>query len=287
MPQTTTTQNKKAAQAQAPPFLHVKGKSGLKHTRELLECWAKRPELPLLHAVGRFAWAEVEAAASAPNIKFYPRVTRDAAGPDRQTEHVSFGDVRRLQLEMPVHVCTSEREGFGHYINEARAAAAAVLSTDHPPMSELVPPESGGLLVAPARTGSYAEQVLGRYAPLNAYLAPDAICEGAAALAKLSQKELRRRGRAARVAYLRDRAAFLAAAAELRTFLEARRARVIEEERGGGSLGNSSSSLGIGSSINSNSSSNWGSKDSAAVLYVQQQQREQQEQERQKKLKQP
>jgi multisubunit Na+/H+ antiporter MnhB subunit len=44
----------------------------------------------------------------------------------------------------------SEREGFGHYINEARAVGAFVISTDHPPMNELVTPERGAL-VKPTR----------------------------------------------------------------------------------------------------------------------------------------
>jgi hypothetical protein len=45
-----------------------------------------------------------------------------------------------LQVQTPIHVCASEREGFGHYINEGRAAGAFIISTDHPPMSELVTP---------------------------------------------------------------------------------------------------------------------------------------------------
>lgn len=48
--------------------------------------------------------------------------------------------VTAVQAEHPIHVCASEREGFGHYINEARAAGALVVSTDHPPMNELITP---------------------------------------------------------------------------------------------------------------------------------------------------
>lgn len=55
-------------------FLHVKGKSGLKHTRQLLECWAGHREFPTLHVVGRFTWDEVEAVANAPNVRIYPKV---------------------------------------------------------------------------------------------------------------------------------------------------------------------------------------------------------------------
>jgi hypothetical protein len=35
-----------------PPVLHVRGKSSLKHSRELLECWLSHPEWPQLVFVG-------------------------------------------------------------------------------------------------------------------------------------------------------------------------------------------------------------------------------------------
>ena len=56
-------------------FLHVKGKSGLKHTRELLRCWGGRRDLPPLHVVGRFTWDEVQDVVGAPNIILYPNVS--------------------------------------------------------------------------------------------------------------------------------------------------------------------------------------------------------------------
>jgi hypothetical protein len=66
-----------------------------------------------------------------------------------------------MQLESGVHLCVSEREGFGHYLNEARGAAAVVITTEHPPMNELVRP-GVGVLVPPDTTSSYEFQVLGR-----------------------------------------------------------------------------------------------------------------------------
>jgi len=55
-------------------FFHLKGRSGLKHTNQLLECWRSRPELPTLTVVGKFSWNEVKESSKAPNIVFYPKV---------------------------------------------------------------------------------------------------------------------------------------------------------------------------------------------------------------------
>ena len=47
-----------------------------------------------------------------------------------------------------VHICTSQMEGFGHYINEARASSALIITLDAPPMNELVDSSFGILIPA-------------------------------------------------------------------------------------------------------------------------------------------
>lgn len=68
-----------------------------------------------------------------------------------QTEHISFTQVRRFQSEHPIHICASEREGFGHYLNEARAAGAFIITTDHPPMNEFVTQGAGWCITTRVR----------------------------------------------------------------------------------------------------------------------------------------
>lgn len=75
-------------------------------------------------------------------------------------ELAEFEDVRRLQNSHGIHVCVSEREGFGHYINEARAVGALVVTTNHPPMNELITEETG-VLVQPYRTRYVAASPVG------------------------------------------------------------------------------------------------------------------------------
>lgn len=56
-------------------FLHVKGTSKLKHTSEVLQCWAKQPNFPQLTVVGNFSWDEAKPYQDALNIKFLPPVS--------------------------------------------------------------------------------------------------------------------------------------------------------------------------------------------------------------------
>jgi glycosyltransferase involved in cell wall biosynthesis len=61
-------------------------------------------------------------------------------------ERLSLDEMSSLLQNKGVHVCPSLAEGFGHYLNEARASGALVITTDMPPMNELVRPEAGVLV---------------------------------------------------------------------------------------------------------------------------------------------
>jgi hypothetical protein len=132
---------------------------------------------------------------------------------------ISFDDIRTLQVSIAVHLCPSEREGFGHYLNEARAAAAFVIPTDHPPMNELIQPEFG-VLLTPARTGSYKEwQALSGCASLNAYLDPDSICAAVEKALKIPVEDRAAKGRVARKHYLMNKSSFVRKVRRLRRYL--------------------------------------------------------------------
>ena len=93
-------------------------------------------------------------------------------------DYCSPAELRRLQNENLFHLCPSETEGFGHYLMEALGVGAVVLSTDAPPMNELVTAERGILIpyatTRPQNLGTrYQVDVAGIEAAVEAALALD------------------------------------------------------------------------------------------------------------------
>lgn len=111
-------------------WLHVAGKSGQKSTDVVHATWAANPDFPHL------------------TILQDPGKAKDREPLQNVTllyEYVTDETLMKLQNECGVHVCPSEVEGFGHYIMEGLSARAVVITTDGPPMNELVD-DSRGIL---------------------------------------------------------------------------------------------------------------------------------------------
>lgn len=112
-------------------FFHLAGRSPYKGTERLLVLWRRHPEWPCLTVVQN------------------PRSARPgpaAANIVHRFDYLSDAELKRLQNANAFHVCCSETEGFGHYIVEGMSVGAVVLTTDAPPMNELVTSERGVLV---------------------------------------------------------------------------------------------------------------------------------------------
>jgi len=110
-------------------FLHVAGSSHQKGTGTINELWLRHPEWPRLTLC---AFDPAVALVPAPNITTVTTFLEESA-------------VRRLQNAIGIHLCPSETEGFGHYIVEAMSTGACIVTTDAPPMNELIGPDRGAL----------------------------------------------------------------------------------------------------------------------------------------------
>lgn len=224
---------------QAGYAIHVKGKSGLKQTRVVLDCWAKHPEWPPLLVVGKASDEELTPASrGAANIIYFPPITAAgtaaASAPSSSSSSITSSSssssqaalidsarLRDMQGAASMHMCPSVREGFGHYLNEARAVGALVLTVDHPPMNELLRPDMG-LLVPTVFTKSEPGTELGPLTHLNGHVSAEGLCDAVTKGLALGERERQQKQAAAQAAYRSDKAAFLHRMQQLKAFLEAR-----------------------------------------------------------------
>jgi glycosyltransferase involved in cell wall biosynthesis len=117
-------------------FLHVRGVSVQKNAEVLVSAWRANPDFPPLTLITspRDDFHSSPWARSAHNIEIIAR-------------ELSARELRRYQQSHGIHVYPSYAEGFGHALNEARICGSVLVTTDAPPMSELVRDGNSGFLI--------------------------------------------------------------------------------------------------------------------------------------------
>lgn len=172
-------------------FAHFRGKATTRQSETVLAVWRKNRQFPQL------------------SYQFYQEQMDNFEFPDWLTSNniaihagkMARDDYLQALAANGIHLCTSAVEGFGHYINEARAMSAVAVVLDGPPMNELIDRDCGVLLrPSVERPWGYSA----RYDLSEAELE-----RGIAAVLALGADDLERMGRNARQRFLSEREAFL------------------------------------------------------------------------------
>lgn len=125
-------------------FLHLAGQSSAKGTRAIFDTWEKRNINSNLILQKLENFAEYIKHDNKNILNCFARLSHD--------------DKLILLNSCLFILCTSEYEGFGHYIWEALSVGAVVISTNHEPMNEYLNNENS-ILINPC---SYSMQRMGR-----------------------------------------------------------------------------------------------------------------------------
>ena len=158
-------------------IFHLGGGSHQKGTQNILNLWKNSPFFPHLTVVTHL------------NLVFPPCQNNLTLLNHRLSE----ADLYYHQNHCGIHLCPSEAEGFGHYIVEAMSAGAVVLTTDAPPMNELI---TESICLVPY-TVSSAQRLGSRY-----FVDPQHLYQLIHRVLQLSKEELELIGAENRKAYL-------------------------------------------------------------------------------------
>jgi len=124
-------------------FSHFRGPGTTRSTEKIVSLWMRRTDFPLLR---------LKFQSSDPNIHFL-QLLKWFRGKNIEIKYGFVSDEEYFQDLTDsggIQLCTSEMEGFGHYINEARMIGAVPIITNGPPMNELIDKNSG-FLIEPSR----------------------------------------------------------------------------------------------------------------------------------------
>jgi hypothetical protein len=188
----------------------------------VLNCWLKRPDLPVLDFyMSEELYNEYYKNRYGERIRASKNVQLHVG----KVDAISFG---QMIARTAFFLCTSYMEGYGHYINHARASGGLIVTPDVPPMNELVSRSSG--VLHRARRGAIKAQFLGgipehprglRDVPgFAAFFDGPEICEAVDEIVtNLNTTERHRRARRARQQFFYDTAFFAMKMRELRAVL--------------------------------------------------------------------
>uniref|UniRef100_M4BGX8 Glycosyl transferase family 1 domain-containing protein n=1 Tax=Hyaloperonospora arabidopsidis (strain Emoy2) TaxID=559515 RepID=M4BGX8_HYAAE len=125
-------------------FIHTAGGSIWKGTRQVIECWLSRPHFPPLDLYVRGDLYETMFKGA-----YDKRIVSSQIR--LNTDNLNTSTFHKAVAQSAYFLCPSQLEGYGHYLNQARASGGVIVTTDLDPMKELIESDEIGLKV-PARS---------------------------------------------------------------------------------------------------------------------------------------
>ncbi|KAF4031802.1 hypothetical protein GN244_ATG16316 [Phytophthora infestans] len=97
--------------------------------------------------------------------RLFPQTYQLSLNRARSPVHIKHGmlepqDFNKLIAESAFFMCPSRIEGYGHYLNQARASGGVVVTTETPPMNELILSSEMGVLI-PTESERHPKMLLG------------------------------------------------------------------------------------------------------------------------------
>ncbi len=112
-------------------FLHLCGRSKHKQTQLMIDFW--KPDFPKLTILYSPKFVKITQRTDLDNIEYI-------------TNRLNEDELVTLMNKCGVHLCCSETEGYGHYINEAKSCGAVVVTTNGPPMKNHIDSSMGFII---------------------------------------------------------------------------------------------------------------------------------------------
>lgn len=127
-------------------ILHVAGSSPHKGSWNILQAWIGNPQWPTL-TITSYDNKLIDV------VLLQLRQSLGLSKLPDNIHHISYKlskeEMSQLMHSHGVHLCLSGMEGFGHYMNEARAVGAMVVTPNYPSMNEMITANTG-VLVEPS-----------------------------------------------------------------------------------------------------------------------------------------
>ncbi len=109
-------------------FFHLAGSNLQKGTKTIIDVWQKNPRFAPLTIIQNPQKAQ--RINNTDNIEHI-------------TQYMDDKILLEYQNSYGIHLCPSEAEGFGHYLVEAMSCEAVTITTNAPPMNEIITPVRG------------------------------------------------------------------------------------------------------------------------------------------------